>query len=435
MKRSIVLVTGMASFATSAIAQSSVTLFGVLDTGVSHYSARSEFYNNTANPGLFPALGTAKVTRSQTALTNSGNSNSRLGFRGTEDLGGGLASSFWLEAALANDSGLGGGPGGAIAFNRRSTVSLSGPFGEIRLGRDYTPTFWNDTIFSPFTTVGVGANVVSTVGANLQTVRGPGSTLAASDNYLRTSNSIGYFLPPTLGGVYGQLQYALHENIRQSNLPDSPSTKGRSVGGRIGYAAGPLDVAMAYAESTAADGAVVNAAGVPTGAYLNEKIKTVSLGASYNFEVLKLFGELSQVKDQSKSTSAVPVFGLLTARDNDKYTGGLFGVTVPVGAGLIKASYSRVKFDNDLGSLATPFMPRRDASVTKLAIGYEYNLSKRTALYATAARVRVKDGQNNPAIMGATLGGSATYLSTGAGTSGYAPSKATGYDFGIRHAF
>lgn len=428
MKKSLVAVAACAAAAGACAQSSSVQLFGVVDAAVTY------------------TTGSGYGSSSKWQLTNSGNSFSRLGFRGSEDLGGGLAASFWLEAGLQNDNGTGfnsntnnqssgAGVPGVLSFNRRSTVSFSGGFGELRLGRDYTPTFWNDTIFSPFTTVGVGANVVSTVGANVQTVRGPGSTLAASDNYLRTSNSIGYFLPPTLGGVYGQLQYALHENIRQSNLPDSPSTKGRSIGGRIGYAAGPLDVALAFAESTAADGALVNAAGVPTGTYLNEKIKTISLGASYNFEVLKLFGELSQVKDQSRSTSAVPVFSLLTASDNDKYTGGLFGITVPVGAGLIKASYSRVKFDNDLGSLTTPFMPSRDASVTKLAIGYEYNLSKRTTLYATAARIRVKDGQNNPAIMGATLGGSATYLSTGAGTSGYAPSKATGYDFGIRHAF
>ena len=143
----------------------------------------------------------------------------------------------------------------------------------------------------------------------LQVVRGPGSALAASDNYLRTSNSIGYFLPPTLGGVYGQLQYALHENVRQSNLPDSPSTKGRSVGGRLGYASGPLDVALAYAESTAADGAGVNAAGVATGVDLKEKIKTMSLGASYNFDVLKIFGELSQVRDRADRRRPSPSSG------------------------------------------------------------------------------------------------------------------------------
>jgi len=435
MNKTTVMAASMLSLATAATAQSSVTLFGVLDAAVSHYSVKSEFYNNTGRLILPPAIAPAGVSRSQTALSNSGNSNSRLGFRGTEDLGGGLSASFWLEAALANDTGLGGGPGGVVTFNRRSTVSLAGPFGEIRLGRDYTPTFWNDTVFSPFTTVGVGANVVSTVGSNLAVVKGPGSALAASDNYLRSSNAIGYFLPSGLGGFYGQLQYALHENVATSDTAGSPSTKGRSVGGRFGYAAGPLDVALAFAESTAADSTGVNAAGLPTGVNLKEKIQTISLGAAYDFSVVKLFAELSQVRDRSRSTTPVPVLGLLTTRESDKYNGALLGFAVPVGAGSIKGSYSRVKFDNDPGSLASPFALRRDASVNKLAIGYEYNLSRRTALYATAARIRVKDGQNNPAIMGAITGGSPSYLSTGAGTSGYAPSKATGYDLGIRHSF
>lgn len=428
MNRTIIAAASMLSCVTAATAQSSVTLFGVVDVGVSYYSARSEFYNNTASP-VIPLPG---VTRSQTVLSNSGTSNSRLGFRGTEDLGGGLAAGFWLEAGTTPDSGA----TGVASFNRRSTVSLSGPFGEVRLGRDFTPTFWNDSVFSPFSTIGVGANVVSTVGTNLQTVRGPGSPVAASDNYLRTSNSIGYFLPPNLGGIHGQLQYALHENVSQSNTPGSPSHKGRFFGGRLGYAAGPVDVALAYGESTAADTTGLNAAGFPTGVNLEEKIKTINLGGSYDFGFMKVFGEVSQVRDRALSTVPVPVpvLGSATRRDSDKYKGGLLGITVPVGPGLIKASYSRVKFDNDLGPLATPLTPRRDASVNKIAIGYDYNLSKRTALYATAARIRIKDGQNNPAIIGAVTGGG-PYLSTGTGTSGLAPRSATGYDFGIRHAF
>jgi predicted porin len=426
MNRTTIVAASLLACATAATAQSSVTLFGVVDVGVSHYSARSDFYNNTSSP----LIASPSVTRSLTALSNSGTSNSRLGFRGTEDLGGGLAAGFWLEAGTTPDNGA----TALASFARRSTVSLSGPFGEVRLGRDFTPTFWNDSVFSPFSTIGVGANVVSSVGTNLQTARGPGSAVAASDNYLRTSNSIGYFLPPNLGGVYGQLQYALHENISQSNLPGSPTRKGGYFGGRLGYAAGPLDVALDYGQSTAADTTGVNAGGLPTGVNLGEKIKTINLGASYDFGFVKIFGEVSQVKDQVLSSAPVPVLGSLTLRDSDKYKGGLLGITVPVGAGLIKAAYSRVNFDNDLGPLATPLTPRRDASVNKLAIGFDYNLSKRTALYATAARIRVKKGQNNPAIMGAVTGG-VTYLATGAGTSGFAPRSSTGYDFGIRHAF
>ncbi|MDQ0016766.1 putative porin [Variovorax boronicumulans] len=428
--RSAFVATALLSSAAAASAQSSVTLFGVLDAAVSHYSARSEFYNDTGRIVPSPANGNA-ITRTQTVLSNSANSNSRLGFRGTEDLGGGLAASFWLESPVANDSGA----GGLTNFSRRSTVSLSGGFGEIRLGRDFTPTFWNDSIFSPFSTIGVGANVVSTVGTNLAIARGPGSSVAASDNYLRSSNSIGYFLPPTLGGFYGQLQYALHENVAQSGLPGSPTRKGQFAGGRFGYASGPLDIAVAYGQSTAADVTAVNTLGFPTGAGVNEKIKTFNLGASYNFGILKVYGELSQVKDQSTTTAPSGLGGLLVALDDDKYNGGLVGLTVPVGPGLIKAAYSRVKFDNDLGPLATPFTPRRDASVSKFAIGYEHNLSKRTALYATVAWIRAKDAQNNAAIIGATTG-TAPYLSTGAvGSSGYAPSRSMGYDFGVRHAF
>jgi predicted porin len=429
-RTTIIVAATMLSCATAATAQSSVTLFGVVDVGVSYYRAKSDFYNNTALPVLPPAITPGGVTKSQTALSNSNVSNSRLGFRGTEDLGGGLAAGFWLESGTTPDNGA----TGVASFNRRSTVSLSGPFGEVRLGRDFTPTFWNDSVFSPFSTIGVGANVVSTVGTNLQVVRGPGSPVAASDNYLRTSNSIGYFLPPNLGGVYGQLQYALHENISQSNAPGSPSHRGRYFGGRLGYASGPLDVALAYGESTAADATGLNAAGIPTGVNLDEKIKTINLGASYDFGFMKLFGEVSQVTDRALSTAPIPALGAITLRDSDKYKGGLLGVTVPVGPGLIKAAYSRVKFDNDLGPLATPLTPQRDASVNKLALGYEYNLSKRTALYATAARIRIKNGQNNPAIMGAVTGG-VTYLSTGAGASGFAPRSSAGYDVGIRHAF
>jgi hypothetical protein len=98
------------------------------------------------------------VKTSKTGLGNSGYNSSRLGFRGTEDLGGGLAASFWLEAPITNDDGA----TGVSTFARRSTVSLSGGFGEVRLGRDYTPTFWNDTVFDPFGTNGVGTNIIST---------------------------------------------------------------------------------------------------------------------------------------------------------------------------------------------------------------------------------------------------------------------------------
>ncbi|MCY1520761.1 hypothetical protein D9M68_555480 [compost metagenome] len=65
-----------------------------------------------------------------------------------------------------------------------------------------------------------------------------------------------------------------------------------------------------------------------------------------------------------------------------------------------------------------------------------HNLSKRTALYASVSRIRIKDGWNNPGVMGAITGGSAAYLTGGtAQAAGWAPRSSMGYDFGIRHAF
>ncbi len=426
MKKSLVALAVLAA-AGGASAQSSVTLFGIVDAAVSHYTVKSTFYNSSlfVVPPVTPPVG---VKRSQTALSNSGYNSSRIGFRGTEDLGGGLAASFWLETGISNDDGA----KGINNFNRRSTVSLSGGFGEIRLGRDYTPTFWNDTVFDPFTTNGVGQNLIGLVSANVATVRGPGSALSATDNYVRASNSIGYFLPPNLGGFYGQFQYALHENTKFSDVPGSPTKRGRYVGGRIGYANGPLDVAASYGESTAVDTTTVD-----------NKIKTANLGASYDFGVVKLFGEISRVQDDLRSTTILPLFGAFEATDKDKYTGGLIGVTVPVGVGLIRASVARVKFKNDQPFLVPTLFgtTNPDATANKFAIGYVHNLSKRTALYATASRTRIKNAQNNPGIMGVTSngGGPAFFQSFGPGgvipTAGFTPRTATGYDFGIRHTF
>ena len=300
MKKSLIAVAALAATGV-ACAQSSVTLFGVADAAVSYYSVKSAFYNNTAAPVAPPLIGPAGVKRSQTALSSGANASSRLGFRGTEDLGGGLAAGFWLEAGYNQDSGA----NGLTTFSRRSTVSLSGNFGEVRLGRDYVPTYWNESVFDPMGAVGVGENLIKTISGNIATARGPGSALAANDNAIRASNSVGYFLPRNLGGFYGQVMYALHENPKFSDLAGSPTRRGRYYGGRFGYANGPLNVALAYGESTAADTTTVTAAGVATGARFSDKLRTINLGASYDFGVLKLMGELSQVRDSSETTTPV----------------------------------------------------------------------------------------------------------------------------------
>ncbi|RIX74191.1 porin [Acidovorax cavernicola] len=385
MKKSL---TALAALAVTGLAsaQSSVTLFGVVDAGVTYQSSTSR-----------DAVTGASVKQSKTSLSNSGYNSSRIGFRGTEDLGGGLAASFWLEAPITNDDGA----TGISTFSRRSTVSLSGGFGELRLGRDYTATFWNDTVFDPFGTNGSGTNVISTVS---------GGTGINNANYARASNAIGYFLPPNLGGFYGQLQYSLHENASTdatSTTAASSSTAGRYVGGRFGYANGPLDVALAMGQSVAVDTTT-----------LERKVQTINLGASYDFGPVKLFGELSNVKNK---------FDTALTNTHDSYNGYLIGATVPVGSGLIRASYSVVRYNEGAAGVTG-----EDPRAQKLAIGYVHNLSKRTALYATVARVNNRNDANY-------TGGLSAAATTGYGSAGTTytglPRSSTGYDFGIRHAF
>ena len=385
MKKSLTALAALA-VAGLASAQSSVTLFGVVDAGVTYQSATSR----DAATGL-------SSKQSKWSLANSGYNSSRIGFRGTEDLGGGLAASFWLEAPITNDDGA----TGVSTFNRRSTVSLSGGFGELRLGRDYTATFWNDTVFDPFGTNGSGTNVISTVN---------GSTGLNNANYARASNMVGYFLPPNLGGFYGQLQYSLNENTRTSATDLAAATSssaGRYAGGRFGYANGPLDVALAVGENVAVDTTS-----------LTRKVQTINLGASYDFGPVKLFGELSNVKNK---------FDLAVGSSHDSYNGYLIGASMPVGAGVIRASYSTVRYDEGAAGITG-----EDPRAQKLAIGYVHNLSKRTALYATVARV---NNRNDAAYTGSLSAASTTgYGSAGVSYTGL-PRSSTGYDFGIRHAF
>jgi len=363
MKKSLIALAVLAA-AGAASAQSSVTLFGIVDATIRH------------------ARGDGVGSADRTELTNSGYNSSRLGFRGTEDLGGGMSASFWLEAGMANDTGEGAptstnnqgaalfntstganatGRSGTqgLTFNRRSTVSLAGGFGEVRLGRDYTPQFWNLTVFDPFGTNGVGST--QTLGSIITGVTA-----------VRASNSIGYFLPRNLGGFYGQAQVYLGENLENGAATEDD---GRGVGLRVGYAAGPFNIAFAGSRTDYAAG----------------DVRQNNIGGQWDFGVAKLQAHISKDRNGTRDGKGFLVGGL-----------------VPVGAGEFRLAYSQ--YEVDLAG---------DPRTRKLAIGYVHNLSKRTALYTTYARVK-----NN--------GGAAVAL--GGATTGRNESS-DGFDFGVRHSF
>ena len=361
MKKSLIALAVLAASG-AAMAQSSVTLFGVVDAAVSHGSGDGG---------------------NKTSLSSGGLSSSRIGFRGVEDLGGGLKAGFHLEAGLNADNGsLGNSRGegtstnnqanlasnGGLTFNRRSTVSLMGNFGEVRLGRDYTPQHLSQIAFDPFGTIGVGAL------ANSHFASGTGAVNNYNTNQ-RASNSIAYHAP-NMGGFYGTAMYHMGENL--SNAANKKV--GNGLGFRAGFAQGPFDVAVAYTESDIA---------------VNTKLKAFNLGGSYDLGMAKVMALYSQDKNDNS---------------NAKGTGFLVGGLVPVGAGQVRLAYSTYKQDNSTGL---------DPKVNKISLGYVHNLSKRTALYATYAHLTNKNDAGF-ALNGAT---------------GAANQNSNGYDFGLRHSF
>lgn len=344
MQRTLLALAALGA-ATGAMAQSSsVNLFGVVDASLAHISTKDG---------------------SVTGMANGGNSSSRLGFRGVEDLGNGLKAGFWLEGGINVDDG-----GSSFKFDRRSTLSLMGNFGEVRLGRDKTPTYQNLETFHAFGDSGMAA----INGHNLISSSADG-TLEGS-NPKRTSNSVSYLLPK-MNGIYGQASYAFGEKAKGNS-----NSLSSSMGVRLGYANGPLNVAMGY--------------GVVKGGVVGNTVnyKNFNLGASYNFGVV------------------TPMVLIASERGNDKRV-DLYsvGVKAPVGPGELRASATMYKDKkaNEKDSL-------------RLALGYGYKLSKRTELYATVAHMSNDDNANRK--LGTSL--SHTVL----------PGKnVTGYEVGMRHNF
>jgi len=338
MKKSLVALAVLAASG-AVMAQSSVTLFGVADVSYS---------------------GGSGSVSDKTQLKKNGIGSSRIGFRGVEDLGGGLKASFWYEADVGPDDATGAASstnnqatGAAsptlagsqgLTFNRRSTVSLEGGMGEARLGRDYTPQFWSTTEYDPFGTNGVGSNAAAGKGGLTNT---------------RASNSIAW-LSPTMGGFKVWAQTYMGENA--STAPKAGN--GNAI--RLTYNQGAVSLAYATAKTT-------------TGA--GTEMKSSNIAGSYDLGVAKLTAMTT--KDDATGQAVVD--------------GSLVGVLVPMAGGTFKLSMSQTE--------------KAGATSKQTAVGFVKPLSKRTSLYATYARV----GNSG----GASLGLNGAITGVNASSTGY----------------
>lgn len=285
-------------FAGAASAQSNVTIYGVVDLGIANE-------NNGGTAG--------SVTR-----LDSGNLNgSRLGFKGTEDLGGGLSAIFQLENGFSADTGALGQ--GGLLFGRHAWVGLTGGFGTVKIGRQILPVYDNADIFDPFADALAGDT-------------------ARMFNYSgnRVDNSLSYAY--AANGFKGQITYGLGE------VAGNTSGK-RTLAGFGSYSNGPVQAVLTYTSINDASG--------------NDSAKTTLLGGNYNFGMLKLFGAYAWNKG----------LGTLDTRD------ALIGLSAPVGsAGNFMASYIRktdkFKSNADANQLAIGYtheLSKRTALYTSIS--------------------------------------------------------------------
>lgn len=309
MKKSLIALAVLAASG-AAMAQSSVTLFGIVDTGVGYVK----------NSG-----GDKKV-----GMTTSGNATSRLGFRGVEDLGGGLKAGFWLEGQIDGDDGNAAG----FNFKRRSTLSLAGGFGEVRLGRELVAGYSKTSTYDMFGQVGMGQFL------------GWSSKLYGEDvGGVRADNMLSYYTP-NFGGFTAGANYGFGESVVSNKT-------NRYVGGYAAYDNGPLSVSLAVDKNNLA-------------AFETDRTQW-SLGGSYDLGMLKASALYQEVKFKDTITS-----------DSGKFRNWLLGVSAPVGPGTIKAQYASYKLKDS-----------SDKS-HQLSLGYVYDMSKRTAVYGTASFLKNK---------------------------------------------
>lgn len=314
MNRHLLACAALCALAGTAHAQSSVTVYGVMD----------------ANLGW----GSGSVSDNK-QVGNSGLMGSRLGFRGTEDLGDGLKANFLIEHGLNNDTGTQASPAPGLFWNRLAYVGLAGGWGEVQLGRNYTPTFLVHATYDAFGPQGVAAQQVLY-----------GSMELAQPANIRANNSINYLAPKSLGGFTANAMVSANEG--------SP-TGGKYTGLSVGYVGGEFAGHAAIAR------------------YYNpaiDDLNALTIGARYKFgnSGFTLYG----LYDRANSGAGTDSHGMQLS---GMYA---FGTTE------LKASVAKSVLKSPAGT--------EIGTTTRTGLGFVYHLSKRTAFYGSLAHLANSDG-------------------------------------------
>ena len=283
-----------------------------------------------------------------TGVQSGGWAGSRLGFKGSEDLGNGLKAVFTLEYGIELDKKEGVGAGGPRS--RQQFIGLQGGFGFIGLGRQYNPGYYvfkydaiNVIPFSPqfILANALGSNIVAATPA-------------------RVSNSINYKSPDfgglTLNAIYGFNEVNQDDNRRAGDTA--------AIG--ADYANGPLAIGLVYSQVKQDAGAIPSE---KFNGVADETKKEAYLGAAYDFGMFKLMGSYQIIKDA-------------TAAEDDNKVWQLGGVVPVSSVGKVHLSYGRTDADTN------------DSDAAAWSLLYSHSLSKRTTAYMGYTQVDNDDATN-----------------------------------------
>jgi predicted porin len=340
MKKTLVALAALA--ATASFAQSSVTLFGVADAWVGNAKGR---FNGVARSGV-------AGDPSELRLDSGGLSGSRWGLRGSEDLGGGLKANFVIEAGLNIDNGTSAqGTPGALVYGRQSYLGLSGGFGDLRLGRQYSAYDELRGATSALGHTSFDATVLA------------GSWAEVGSDYAgRVDNMIRY-ATPNLGGFSAALGYGLGENKSVSGGKAGNVTSLHGL-----YANGPITVGIGYQ---------LEKSNVTPPATSAAKLTHTMIGGGYDFGAFKLNASVNRSKIGNNAAFAGVAAG---TKDSEYAIGG----TLPLGSFSLGLQYSNAKSKNANGTTA-------EKGSTFAAQGI-YALSKRTDTYVGLHNTKIKAG-------------------------------------------
>ena len=392
MKKSLIALAVVGAFTSSAFAEgSNVQLYGIIDLGITHFS------------GLKPTSGGGTV--SSTGLDSGGQSSSRIGIKGTEDLGGGLKAIFQAETGFCaagtnqNTDGKGGNPNGYCSgggfMQRTAIVGLtSSSFGTVVAGRMNTPVWNSELATDPF-----GGGLTGNFD-NISNLRFAG---------LQRANQTVAYVSPDFMGFTGTAAYSFAPTKATVNLAQGGNTT-RAWELNGAYNNGPIFASLDYMQvtnlGTTAD-PVYGTVDIGSGLYAlyanspaGNKAKNWQVTGGYDFGIAKVAALYQNLKVDNLS---------------GKRQAWMLGATVPVGAGAVLASYGQAK--NTLGS------DTGDNTAKQYAIGYTYSLSKRTNLYASYAHI------SNDANTALAVGDSST------ANLGVYGQSSNGFALGIRHKF